>query len=219
VQRICLFLNGSFQLSSFEIEVDNNICKNNILYYAADGGLNHIIKHNFPLTNLCWVGDSDSLNKKSKDFLNKKNSPIKQIIQLNPMKDFSDLAALLDAILAQNFDDTLFIEIYGGLGKRRDHEVANIEEIKRFLSLLPKGGTALFHGGVVITSLPIKISNTNCRFFSAFANTGSIEIAGAWYSGRYSLERPSHGLSNEIRDKVLSITPYDTIVTLYFEDY
>ena len=152
MQRICLFLNGAFELSSFKIKFKNNTLTpvhllkknlNKVTYYAADGGLNHILKHKFSLSNLNWIGDSDSLNKKSKYFLKKFSV---NSIHLNKEKDFSDLASILDKILEQNLNECLFIEIYGGLGKRRDHEIANMEEIKRFLSLLPQGGTVFFHG-------------------------------------------------------------------------
>ncbi|MES2616162.1 MAG: hypothetical protein V4591_12205 [Bdellovibrionota bacterium] len=225
MKKIRLFLNGSFELSTFKLKINNTLLppqsspKNDehIDYYAADGGLNHLLKHKIPFSSLCWVGDSDSLNKKSALFLEKNNS-IKKIKRLNPKKNFSDLAAILDLILEQNIEQNLFIEIFGGLGKRRDHETANIEEIKRFLSLLPKGGTALFHGGLVITTLPIKILETNCQFFSVFANSGAVDIKGALYSGHFTLQRPSHGLSNEKINETLSITPQSGgMVSLYIE--
>lgn len=233
INRVCLFLNGKFELSQFRIKVNDNFFssfhleKRRIIdtqYYAADGGLNHILKNKFSTPNLFWVGDGDSLNEKSKNFL--KKHPQENKVHLNRKKDMSDLAFILDMILEQaqnnrfyDYQKSLFIEIYGGLGKRRDHELANIEEIKRFLSLLPNGGTAFFHGGVVLTTLPVKFLQTNCRFFSVFANNVPIEIQGACYSGCFLLKRPSHGLSNEIINKVFSITPKKNgVISLYLEE-
>lgn len=234
MKRICLFLNGRFEHSQFKIKIENeqllpcHLVKNfpkNIQHFAADGGLNHILARKFPIENLVWVGDGDSLNKKSVHFLRryqinltKNNSTEEKIIRLQKNKNFSDLAVILDKILLQNNKQALFLEIYGGLGNRRDHEFANREEIKNFLSLLPCGGTVFFHGGLVITSLPIKFLEAPCPFFSLFDNKKPIEVKGAKYSGSIELQRPSHGLSNEVKKKTLYIAPSSGSVTIYFEE-
>ena len=96
-----------------------------------------------------------------------------------------------------------------------------MEEIKRFLSLLPQGGTVFFHGGVVITTLAVKFLEIDCEFFSIFAHNRlvEVEVNGAQYSGRFKLERPSHGLSNSIVKKFLTITPIEGIVSVFFENF
>jgi thiamine pyrophosphokinase len=174
--------------------------------YIADGGLNSFLKHfsnKLLHKKIKWVGDLDSITSKNKKFIDNH----KNILLLNQKKDFSDLAAILDILSHKFKNESIFLEIYGGLGKRKDHEYANCEEVKQFLNLLPKGGIAYFHKGLIISSLPIKISQLNCRFFSIFANNTQVHIDGAEYSGEFLLQRPSHGLSNQFTKKTLSISP------------
>ncbi len=184
--------------------------------FAADGGLNHLLDLNVTMSNLTWAGDADSYNQYSQHFLENPTPFPKRIIKLNPVKDFSDLAAILDIIVTEHQQECLFIEIYGGLGGRRDHEVSNIAEVKRALMLLSKGAVAYFHGGVVITSLALKFSESSYKLFSIFDNK-PVEITGCQYSGYFTLERPSHGLSNKVVEKTFSITPLGGVSTIYFE--
>lgn len=225
MKRVCIFLNGHFEKTDYKIKIMEKtfspfkgIIQQNADFYAADGGLNYLLRHSKKPKKFCWVGDSDSLNKKSISYLaSRQNQAHIKIVNLHTCKNLSDLAALLDLILAEKIKESLFIEIYGGLGKRRDHELANIQEVAQFLSKLPEGGAAFFHGGVVLTTLPLKFLQTPCLFFSIFAKN-SFEIRGALYSGRFLLERPSHGLSNQKNQKVLHINPMNKVVTIYFDE-
>ena len=94
--------------------------------------------------------------------------------------------------------------------------MANIMEIKKFLSAHPKGGAAYFHGGVVLTTLPIHFLKTPSKGFSILDSQGMIEIKGARYSGSFLLNRPSYGLSNEIINSSFSVSPQAGVITLYF---
>lgn len=225
--KICLFLNGEFQTSQFHVQVrtqffepylPNTITQNAPLIFAADGGLNFLLKKKYSFANLCWVGDRDSLNNQSERFLNEQHNFLVEQIPLDKKKDFSDLAVILDAILKRYSHNPIFLEIFAGLGGRRDHEEANKREIERFLVALPKGGVAYFHGDIILTNLPVKFLKSTCRIFTIFARTGEVEIKGADYSGRFCLDRPSHGLSNLRTSPVLSINPFGSLISIYFEE-
>ncbi len=137
---------------------------------------------------------------------------------LKTIKDYSDFAIILDKILFESKDTQVFLEIFYGLGGRKDHEIANILEAERFISLLPKGGICYFHGGVIISSLELEIRKANKMNFSVFCknNTCEIEITGAKYSGNFSLKRPSHGLSNKAKGSRVFFKPKSSIFSIYF---
>lgn len=232
IKKFIIFLNGKHvdsevQAVSHEIKSTNikNI-KNEILY-VADGGLNHVLKNKTSYQKLIWVGDHDSLNNVAKKYLDKQSqsnktcSPKRAFIEkisLGKIKDYSDFAILLDMILLESEENQVFLEIFYGLGGRKDHEIANILEAERFLSLLPHGGICYFHGGIILSSLELEMRKVNKMNFSVFCkkNTCEIEITGAKYSGHFLLERPSHGLSNKAKRSRVFFKPKSSIISIYF---
>lgn len=230
-RSLAIFLNGSHTLPTFKPTLQNNVVHihpkspSNTFQqsefqslYIADGGLNHYSQHFFSgdsTSNTFWYGDGDSLNEKSRDFLKKHPNIIQK--KLSHDKDSSDFGIILDVIAAQKNTTSLLIEIFAGLGKRRDHEWANIEEIKRFLAVLPHGGACCFHNELILSTLPLQIHKYQEHTFSLFSQgKKSIEIKGAQYSGKHvSLVRPSHGLSNVAKDDTLSIHPNGDMIALF----
>ncbi len=92
---------------------------------GVDSGLEYLQNLNKPID--LAVGDFDSIDPK-------KYSKIKDnclhIITLPVAKNMTDLAYALDYIY--NNMDYQSIEVYGGLGKRIDHLLANINLIKKY---------------------------------------------------------------------------------------
>jgi len=200
---------------------------NHELLYVADGGLNYVIQKKIKYQKIIWAGDYDSLTISSKKYLEKyslsnKNNPSKNFsieeIPLNKNKNFNDFSVLLDSISSLNLNDSIFIEIFYGLGGRKDHEVANILEAERFISNLPFGGICYFHGGVIISSKEFEIKKANKMNFSIFnkGNISEIEILGAIYSGCQTITRPSHGLSNKAKGSTITVKPINSIISFYF---
>ncbi len=197
------------------------------ILYAADGGLNHVLKNKIKYQKIIWVGDYDSLNNVAKKCLDKhslskkncpNHEPFIEEISLKKIKDYSDFAILLDKILFESNETQIFLEIFYGLGGRKDHEIANILEAERFISLLPQGGICYFHGGVIISSLELEMRKANKMNFSVFCkkNICEVEITGAKYSGHFLLERPSHGLSNKAKGSRVFFKPKSSIISIYF---
>lgn len=73
------------------------------------------------------IGDFDSIHQ---NYLNQIKEYATEIIALPTMKDMTDLAFTLDYIYNNfTYDE---VEIYGGLGGRVDHLLANLNLLKRF---------------------------------------------------------------------------------------
>lgn len=209
-----------------EYSTQLNAIKNEIIY-AADGGLNHVISNKICYQKLFWFGDADSLSNKTQKILDNpknnhnNNKSMCSYIEkscLAKEKNFSDFSALIDNIRDESKEHLLFLEIYFGLGGRKDHENANILEIEQFILSLPNGGICYFQGGIVISSLDFSILNADKMKFSVFSKKypSHIQISGAQYSGDIILERPSHGLSNNALGNKVKIKPNSNVITVYF---
>ncbi len=217
-KHVCVFLNGQQHLDDFQFKIrDHDLTpylkapqgSQPLECYLADGGLNYFLECHpeHQINTLFWAGDADSLSQKSHAFLSQ-NPQIQITAPLQVAKDFSDFAFLLDFIQHKYPDTILVIEIYGGLGHRRDHELTNIFEALHFLSQRDAGCFIYFHGGQILSSLPFACETIPYFGFSIPQSHGPVHIQGALYSGRHLLHRPSYGLSNEILKKEFSIDFY-----------
>lgn len=232
IQKFVIFLNGKKSQSQIEVNLNtvksstlNNLNENEI--FIADGGLNHFLKNKIKCKKIFWAGDHDSLLQKSKRFLDKtsirnkipqERDLIIEKISLQQKKNYNDFSILLEQIKNISAHNPLFVEIFFGLGGRKDHELANILEAQRFIKNHPAGGLCYFHGGVIVSSMNFELNNTNNLIFSIFSDNSRdpIFIEGAEYSGRINLERPSHGLSNKAKGSKIFIQPHNSTILFYF---
>lgn len=90
---------------------------------ASDKGLEILDEYNIKPTHI--IGDFDSINKK---ILNKyiKNKEI-IVTKLNPEKDYTDTHMAIKLAIELNSTD---ITIFGAIGTRMDHTIANIHILK-----------------------------------------------------------------------------------------
>ena len=157
----------------------------NIPLVFIDGGKNHI--KNLQLEgskNSFSVGDGDSYS-----------GPLSKVIPKE--KDFSDLAYCLSHIPK----NILEIDLYGFLGGRKDHEIANLGEIHKFIKRKKKPILAKFDDKIIILS-PGRWNLCHKGIFSLFCLEPSfIELSG---NIKYSLKKStqlsplsSQGLSNK----------------------
>ena len=91
------------------------------LLIIADGGYYNCLKvSNFSLDNIdVLIGDFDSLDKKNIELSNNT-----KIVTLNPIKDDTDIIDACKYGLKEGFNE---FYIYGCLGKRIEHSIANIQ--------------------------------------------------------------------------------------------
>lgn len=129
-------------------------------------------------------------------------------------KDFSDLAFALRGLPAA----VSGLELFGFLGGRRDHELANIGEVHNFLAARPSA-VANFHGPQKIEviaftgHLEIEIHGT----FSVFVlEAAQVEINGACEYSHHGEVLPlsSLGLSNVGKGKVSLHSPRPVFIFL-----
>lgn len=224
MQKIQIYLNGQDQQSNFSVqfasscEIDGVQETKEKSVFVADGGLNLLLKNQVDFDQMFWAGDWDSLNAESHEFLKKSElSNHVQIKILQREKNHSDFSDLLDDIFQRYQNQSLCIDIFGGLGGRRDHEHANKEEAKRFVSMSPCPCICVFHGGVIIANCDIDISVEKGRVFSVFASQGNkVELSGCQYAGTHQLDRPSYGISNVALQDIVTIKTKG-VISVYLE--
>jgi len=118
--------------------------KNDLLIIADGGYYNYLKTSNYNLDDIdALVGDFDSLDKKNLKLSNKT-----KIITLNPIKDDTDIVDACKYGLELGFNE---FYIYGCLGKRIEHSIANIQ-ILSFLKEHSANGY-LLDGSLVIRIL------------------------------------------------------------------
>ena len=159
------------------------------LIIAAEGGYKYLLSAG--ITPDIIIGDFDSLGETLEG---------ENIIKLNPVKDITDLHAATDIGFEKGY--TEFV-IYGALGGRFDHSLANIQLIAR---LSQSGCNAVIRDGkTVVTAITDGAINfdSSCRgYASVFSHSDKCEnvcIRGL----KYNLENAelsnnfSLGVSNE----------------------
>ena len=180
---------------------------------ASDKGLEALDSLNIKPRYL--IGDFDSLNKK---ILNKyiNNSEI-EIIELNPIKDYTDThMALKKAIEIKSTD----ITVIGAIGTRFDHTIANINVLKEALNKNIKCKILDKHNEISLINKSIKLKkDKNYPFISLIPLTTKVE--GITLKGfKYNLSNAtmsigkSLGVSNEQMKSIASIEIKKGIVIL-----
>ncbi len=168
------------------------------LIIAADGGYKHL--ENAKIKPHIVIGDFDSLCD---------IPPCDEVIKLNPVKDVTDMYAAVEVGIDRGFNR---FYLYGAMGGRVDHSLANIQLIA---SLAQKNIKAfIFDGEKVITALyneTIEFDSSNSGYVSVFAH--SDECRGVTLKGlKYPLENAvlkntfSLGVSNEFLSTESEIT-------------
>ena len=172
---------------------------NGDLVIAADGGYKYL--ENAGIVPDIVVGDFDSLGVIPEG---------ENIIKLNPVKDITDLHAAADIGIERGYSQFV---IYGALGGRFDHSLANIQLVARLSQI---GKTASIRDGkTVITAVTdgeITFGSSNKGYVSLFSHSDKCEnvsIRGL----KYTLDNAelknnfSLGVSNEFigEESVISI--------------
>lgn len=114
--KVCILLNGKINDYSIIKQFINN--QNYDYIICADGGANHAYKMN--ITPNYIIGDLDSINKETIDFYKKQNVLFEEFPSKKNETD-SELCIFLSKSLNANK-----IDLFGTLGGRIDHILANI---------------------------------------------------------------------------------------------
>jgi len=204
-EKVCYIVGaGSFDNTVFNVQKDDCVI-------AADGGYKYLEKLNINPDLL--LGDFDSLDE----------IPIHPNIIKHPkQKDDTDMMLAVKTGLELGYK--CFV-IYGGLGGRLDHTMANIQTITH---LSRQGAKAYLVGeGIVITA----VTNGKIEFDSSKNGVVSIFCNGSYAKGvylknlKYELNNATLtsdipiGVSNEFIGKDSTVTVNDgTLVVMWSEN-
>ncbi len=177
------------------------------ILFVGDGGCRHISKIQMA-PKIEWWGDFDS----------SEDAPLQSAQwerhTLPRDKDLSDFGAILDRIQSSiDMSQPLFLEIWGALGGRQDHERINLEELKSFLAKTTSSVAVCHPDIVMMRNATVQANIPQGQVFSIWSHTGqgAVIIEGALYSGDIKLHRPSHGLSN-ISEGAITLNPLDQAI-------
>jgi thiamine pyrophosphokinase len=189
---------------------DYSIIKKHINNYdfvaCADCGITHCIELNLNV-NL-WVGDFDST--KFNDFAGSPYLKSAEIIRLNPQKDDTDTEHIIDALVDAGYED---ITLFGALGTRLDHSLANVYLMeKAFL----KGATLTIinENNILhyVNNSTIEINKSDYKYVSVLPlDAVRVSNQGFFYplNDEVLYRASSRGISNEISGKRGTITVSD----------
>lgn len=172
-------------------DCENLVIKNNRedLIVAADGGYKHLLSAG--ITPDIIIGDFDSLGEIPEG---------ENIIKLNPVKDITDLHAATDVGIEKGYNEFV---VFGALGGRFDHSLANIQLLARLSQV---GCKAVIRDGktfvTAITDGAMSFDPSFRGYVSVFSHTDKCEkvtvkgmkycLENAELSNSFSL-----GVSNE----------------------
>ncbi len=174
------------------------IPRNGDLVIAADGGLEHLEKSGIKPDII--IGDFDSLRK---------NPQGENIIRLKPEKDITDMDAAVKVGIEKGYGK---FRLYGALGGRLDHSVANIQLAASLSEKNIKG--EIFADETYITAVHngfIEFDNELKGYISVFSHSDlctGVSIEGLKYELNNAELKNTFplGVSNEFINKKSKIT-------------
>ncbi|WP_311537921.1 thiamine diphosphokinase [uncultured Anaerococcus sp.] len=186
----------------------DEICENDLVI-TADKGFRFAEKENIRIDYA--IGDFDSTDRP--DF--------KNIIALNPIKDFTDTVAAIRLAMEKGYKD---IVIYGGLGGRESHTISNIKTLLHYkkkgvnISLKARGKEIF----VIDSDFSYKFKGHDF-YVSIFALDGEaiLSIDGLAYEldcYKMSLD-DSLGVSNQTKGSDFKISLETGYLLIIFEDF
>lgn len=173
---------GDCKSLDFEKKTDDMII-------AADGGYKYLLSANIKPDII--IGDFDSLGEIPQE---------KNIIKLNPVKDITDMNAAVNIGMDKGYSEFV---LYGALGGRLDHSLANIQLVA---GLSKDGKKASIRDSktfiTAVTNGSISFDSSYKGFISVFSHSDECEnvsIRGLKYTLENSTLRNlfSLGVSNE----------------------
>ncbi len=184
------------------------IKKESDLLIAADAGYEYIIKNNLQPDII--IGDFDSFGE---------IPDAENVVKLNPVKDITDMHAAVEEGIRRGFRKFI---LYGAMGGRFDHSLANIQLTA---SLSQKGFSVSIADGeriiTAITDSAIRFDSSEKGFISVFSHTDKCE--GVCLKGlKYSLDNAeltnnfALGVSNEfIGEESFISVKKGTLIIIY----
>ena len=128
--KAIIFLNGEY---SYEKRFLNEIIDEKDIIFCADGGANYTYKYNIYPNYI--IGDLDSIDTVVLDFYKKE---MVKIIKFDPEKNYTDFELILHEIERYQRENSIIFDniyVFGGLGKRLDMTLNNINLLEEYQNL------------------------------------------------------------------------------------
>ena len=128
--KAIIFLNGEY---GYEKEFLNEIIDEKDIVFCADGGANYTYKYNIYPNYI--IGDLDSIDTVVLDFYKKE---MVKIIKFDPEKNYTDFELILHEIERYQRENSIIFDniyVFGGLGKRLDMTLNNINLLEEYQNL------------------------------------------------------------------------------------
>lgn len=126
---------------------------------GVDSGLDYLIENHIRID--LAIGDFDSVNP---DYLEEIEKRSGQVIKLDVAKDMTDLAYAIDYIYNSMEYDS--ITVYGGIGGRVDHFLANLNLLKKYDVVFRDNRTVMY---------PLRKGNHHIENFHRYISFFAIE--------------------------------------------
>ncbi|MCI7238929.1 MAG: thiamine diphosphokinase [Anaerococcus sp.] len=203
MKKCFIFAGGDFDGFYEKINEDD-------LVIGADKGYQYALAENIPLDYI--IGDFDSADEPEGD----------NITVLNPVKDFTDTVAAIELAKEKGYKEII---IYGGLGRRESHTIANIRSMYFYknqgldISLRARGKKIFIVDDIF--TYKHKGKDFYVSIFSLRDISRGLTIKNLYYElDNYDLAMDSSlGVSNETCGKDFSIEVKDGVLLVIFEDF
>ncbi|WP_165252470.1 thiamine diphosphokinase [Adlercreutzia sp. ZJ304] len=194
--KTCALVGASdFNADQFKIMDDAGVFD---YVMAVDGGFAHL--ESIGRKPNMAIGDFDSLGYVPRGL---------HVVRHSAHKDESDMELALMRAKSQRFDT---IYIFGGLGRRLDHTLANLQLFAKFaerdisISAIGDDSLVTFLAGPDVLEAPARESGTVSVFAMNDKCCGVFERGLEWELDDYTLDnRTSLGLSNEFKGEAIMI--------------
>lgn len=204
----CLIFSGGIVIGNEYLP--NITC--DTLVISADGGYLNALKFNI-LPSIC-MGDFDTLNVD----INSKC----EVIKFPSEKDDTDTMLCIKKAISMNCD---IIYIYGALGGRFDHTIANVQSLEYMLNKNVIGYIVDTQNVITMQTVSTRLykNSKHFKYFSilSISDTARVSASGLKYPLNNTVLTKNFplGVSNEILEDSFSITVHSgTILIVYSKD-
>ncbi|OOB79056.1 MAG: thiamine diphosphokinase [Epulopiscium sp. Nuni2H_MBin001] len=194
--KVAILTNGSY--GDYTFCNDINSCN---FVICADNGLHHA--KNLGITPNFIIGDFDSVDNATLDEFRHI-----EIRRLNSIKDETDTECALDYAIEKGATEVI---IYGGVGSRFDHSLANVHLLVKALDNRVKAELRNEHNTIYITDNYIEIRGKIDDLISLIPLTetvSGVDSTGLFYklsNGSFKIGKP-YGVSNYMTDYCATIS-------------
>ncbi|NLW52438.1 MAG: thiamine diphosphokinase [Tissierellia bacterium] len=151
-----------------DISVMSKYLKKDTDIICVDRGYDYAVKHKLKVR--IAIGDFDSVNN---EYISELENATFDVLRFNEDKDMTDMQLALDYCITNEYDH---IYIFGGLGTRMDHSVANMNLLNLYYDKNPKVYLIDDTNMIYVAKIDIELENHEGYNLSLIISEGSPQI-------------------------------------------